>query len=900
MTNPKTAPKLRGEARFKRDPTRRSHFLHLPMASTSCQRFEIFQTWVMGQGLSTLSPSALTLACLLACDALVIDEDLRGAFAACAQARRWETALRICWSDGTRIDARNLSAPTVFALKRVTRWESFETAKDCLIQRLAIESRIGLPAVTWEGLLGDGLSWAQTVLPPVLFGHVSASDRLSALPLTALARESQQLALKVEVLDLPENSGAGFAPYVRAFEAAMLGRAPSAIFGGAFIRKLSAALRPPAHGSNAAKRASVLNELRLLAAELDGLDEICALLYIFALDLAENGTRGKGTLAPTTPCDYVQSFAADFHVEANGRRLTGIEVNDYAALFGRLLDPSIKYPSYRIAALKAFHFFLRAWWSVPLLPSAVFRHDSDTSVAANVVWPFELQRIDSWFDESESTRFARQLRTALALAGHAMLRIRELLVLRLSNVIDEGSHLTIEIAREISDGKEKSKAGRRRVHIYYKPAMELIRSWLRQRGFENATPEHYLFGSPSHPLQLADSGKMYFWMSRLLKAATGESSISVHSLRHSIATRRFAAMLVSDADTETNPLDLLADEAGHVGGHVTAINYGHIFEPGLRFALDRALLSLPLAYSAIHFWTGMPEAALRQRVSRGKGTAVGRASVLWSSLRAEAASLIFPGTHESIPLEIPTNPLSSLKATVLSVDQIIRLLSDISAGLSVAQTGLRQDLSEALVVDALKLAGVFAEQHGDKLAILPDQMTLGMTALRDRSGRLLGLKPDFPRTTQPRWALMLKAIKRCEDHTLSEATDYWRRALANGHLAVRPGPGWDCFVDLLKEAAINTNLIAMKWSAPPGAVDDVSSMLTVAQAVARQKLGRTLEAIAQSHRAGRPSIWLVIASNPNLLAKDGSGCSLTGLHCAMFSAWVWVHLCERAKENQNE
>ena len=899
MMNPNIASKLRG-ARFKRDPTRRSHFLHLPTAATAYQRFETFQTWIMGQGMGTLSPSALTLACLLAFDALVIEEDLRSAFAACAHVKRWDKAIRVCWYDGTRIDARNLSAPTVLALERVTKWESFETTKTGLIQQLSSVSRIALPDVTWEGLLGDGHSWLQAVLPPILFGHVSAVDRLSALPSTALARESQQLALKVEILDLPEECGAAVATYARAYEAAMLGRAPSAIFGGAFIRKISAALPPPAQGSNAAKRASVLKELRLLAAELDGLDEICALLYIFALDLVENGTRGKSTLAPTTPYNYIQSFAADFYVETNGRRLSGIEAADYAALFGHLLDPSIKHPSYRIAGLKAFHFFLRAWWSVPLLPSGVFKHDSDTPVAANVVWPFELQRIDGWLEQSESTRFIRQLRTALALAGHGMLRIRELLVLRLYNVVDEGSHFAIEIAREISDGKEKSKAGRRRVRVDFKPAMDLIRCWTRQRKLEEAAPEHYLFGHPSYPLQLADSGKMYFWMSRLLKATTGDSSISVHSLRHSIATRCFAAMLESDADSETNPLDLLADEAGHVSGHVTAINYSHIFEPGIRFALDRALLSLPLAYSAINSWTGTPEAALRQRVSRSKEISGGRAVVLWSSLQARAATSIFLAIHEMIPLEIPTNPLLSLKATSLNLDQIVGLFSDISAGLSIAQTSLRQDLSETLVVNALKLAGEFAAQHGEKDAMLPDEMTLGITSLRDRSGRLLGFKPDFSRIAQPRWLLLLMAMKRCDHHMLNEATEYWRRALSDGHLAVRPGVGWDNFVDLLKESAINTSLIALKWSAPPAAVEAVTSTLVLAQSVVRQRLGRSLQQIAQSHRAGRPSIWLVIASDSKFLGKDGSGCSQTGLHGAMFSAWIWVHLCKQGKETKYE
>lgn len=902
MTKPGKPPRALKTSLFTRDPTRRAHFIHSANLGTASLRFEAFQGWVLNKGLPTLDQSSLVLGCLLSFDGLATENDLRGAYDACINAARWNNALRVDWLDGPRINARDLSVLTTLALQRVGQWAPFETAQSLLMKHVMCTplgkafAKCSVPA--WEQLRQDGMAWLQSTLPPIFYGHVGEAARMSALPRSALAREQQKLALKIEAPESPEKASPNDTAYARAFEAAMLGRPPSALSGGQFIKKLTDALRPPVKGSNPAKRSKILEALRLLAAEIDHLDEVCALLYVFALDLVENGTRRKSKLAPTTPYDYIQSFAIDFHAEAGGLHLAGIGPDPYSRIYGKLLNATNTIASYRVAGLKAFHLFLRAWWTVPRLPLEVFKLEIDTPVAANMIWQHERKLLGQWLGEVEPTRFTQQLGTGLAITGHAMVRISELMVLRLMNVIDEGDHLCIEIARQVSDGKEKSSEGRRRVFIQDAEAVAQIRAWRARRVQENASLSDYLFGDPSDATKLADAGKMYFWMNRLLKAVTGDDSISVHIQRHSIASQRFVPISLDDRDREINPVDELANEAGHSGGHVTTVNYCHLFEVGLRQSLDKALHHLAIDYAAVTAWTHLPAATLRQRVSRSELGGAARREILWGALKGAADQIQQPAVSQSCALVAPDNPLPSLKPKALAYPQVVGLLSDIARGLSIAQSSLRQDLKEPLVGKALKLVGAFADRHGEPEPELLDQLTLGSKALRDRSGGLLGFRPDFARVSQSRWALLPGAVERGDTWMLMEATTYWQRALSNEHVAVRPGPGWDKFVELLKEAGINTSLVAIKWSITPTSKADVLNALALAQATVRVRLGSSVKQIQQAPRAGRPSIWLVIGSDAKLLEVDGSGSSMTGLHCAMLSAHIWLKLTEKLNQEK--
>lgn len=878
---------------FRLDPSRRHHYIHRVDLGNACQRFEGFQTILLESGLQHLDGSTLVLGCLLAYDAVCTDLDLRSAYSACTNVIRWCDAVRVDWLDGTRINARHLCAMTIIAIHNVQGWDSFEQAQAKLLQFLdnnpLLSSSPDRTSLTWDDLLSDGLAWCQATLPPMLFGHVNQTSSLSALPRSALAREASRLALSSEPIESSVASTTTDTVYARAFEAAMLGKPAGMLTGGQFIRRLIQALRPPATGSKSTKRSAILDQLHVLAAEIDQVDEICALLYLHAVNLVESGTRSKSELAPTTPYDYIQSFAADFHAGASVLRLGDIAPEAYAGIFRNLLNGPQKINSYRAAGLKAFHLFLRAWWQAPALPGDVFRLDNDASVAANMVWPHELDRINEWLIKMEPNRFASQLHCAFSIASSSMIRIGELRALRLKNVLDEGEHLTIELAREIRDGTEKTTEGRRRVFIHDQRAAKQIQNWYARRLEEKASSSDYLFGDPSDPSKLADSGKMYYWLNRLLKCASGDDSISLHSLRHSIASLRLDAILMSDVEGEINPADTLANEAGHVGAHVTAVNYGHVFEAGLRRALDSGLLHLFHDYRVTSIWTGLGAEALRQRVHRAKSTAT-RSTILASALETSAVKLQFPDSSAGFALEEPVNPLANLRPKPLRLNQILGILGDVAQGLSFQQVRLRQDIDEELVRRAIELAGEFANTHGDPEMDMPDLLTLGVRSLRDNTGKLLGLTPDFARTSQSRWELLARAIDRMDSEVLSGATLYWRRALVGTHLAVRPGTSLDSFINLLGQSGINSSLIALKISSPGASDGKVDEAVALAQATIRLHFGRSVRQIAQSYRPGRPPIWLVIGSDPNTLTTDGSANSMAGLHCCMLATHVWTSL----------
>jgi hypothetical protein len=253
---------------------------------------------------------------------------------------------------------------------------------------------------------------------------------------------------------------------------------------------------------------------------------------------------------------------------------------------------------------------------------------------------------------------------------------------------------------------------------------------------------------------------------------------------------------------------------------------------------------------------------------------------------------------------------------------------------------------------------------------LLDHLLAGISALRDPSGKSLGFKADFDRTSQARWRLLSTALARTDKKILRDACNYWSRALHGAYLAVHPGPGWSRMIELIKNTSINTSQMALKWSMPkskarrelwstnsgalrfgpelvakkysencsldpglssfgvqrvsfsvanPGqiAITWVSSVLALgdasrlvpeaaegvqhldleaAQAACRTAFGRSLPCFAQSYRGGRPSIWFIIGSDATSLQTDGSANSMTGFHCLMLAAKVWLEVLPLAAE----
>ncbi|QKD45730.1 tyrosine-type recombinase/integrase [Alicycliphilus denitrificans] len=652
-------------------------------------------------------------------------------------------------------------------------------------------------------------------------------------------------------------------------------------------------MRPPTKGSNASKREEILRRLRSLATSLDAADEACAVLYAFALDLVEHGTKRKKNLAPTTPSDYLNTLADDFHVALDGVRLYGISEANYAGVFHKLVNSSASTGPARIAALKALHQFLRAWWQVPPLPTDLLQIEVESNVRANLVWPHEKKQLREWLaGDSQASRFVAQLGAALEIVGNAPVRIGELLVLRIGNVLDEGNHLVVEIARELRDGREKSREGRRRVVVCDSTAITIVRAWLARRAAELATHEDYLFGQPDRPTELAHSGRMYFWLNRLLKTVTGDKDISLHAFRHSYASLRLATMLRQENDDEVNPLDGLANEVGHIGGHVTAVHYCHIYETGLRHAIDVALKRLQLDYAGTSTWTGVAPETLRQRASRAIRRGGSAAEVLRNSLTEATLRVSLPAISDSIAMAIPVNPLPSLQPHALTYTHVVGVLRETAAGLSTQQVALRHAVPEQQVIRIVEAIGHFAEHHGKTSTLMVDALSHGVQALRESSGRLLGMRADFGRLSQRRWRRLTDVIGKIELLRLQRATSYWERAVDGQHLGVRPGSAWDSFMELLADSGINRSLMSMHWSSTDQRLNEISETLARAQDTVRYRLGASLPTVRHTHRHGRPPLWLVISSDAALRNTDGSANSITGMHCAFLAAWVWLRVTD--------
>lgn len=889
-----------------RDRSRRTHFLHSKDIGTGSSKFANYQIEFLSQFGSSHAGCASVLGCLIGFDGVCHNNDIEAAYAACAGAAKYRDQVRIDWTRGAQIDARHISVFTQVAASQVKTWLGFHEARDDLLKFLkSCKSHQNHPDdinAFWLQFLRDAQAWLQDQLPPVLFGHVTHAACLSALPRSALVRDITLMAVVKEKID--ENVPAEVSPDVwsRCFEAAWLGKKSSGESGAEFVDKLVRCLIEAKHGSHAARRSRILGNLQQHSTSLADTNEFSALLFAHAFDLLENGTRGKNVIAPGTPYNYLQSYAMEMFRLVDDRKLGQLSLKSYLEIFNTLLDPEkLKVNSKRAAGLLAFHRFLREWWTVPQLPAAIFKTAEDSGVNANLIWPHELTRIQMWLQSDSNSRFHAQLRCAFSILGATMMRIGELMFLRMENLKDEGDHIMVEVARRMRDGKEKTKEGRRRVFVRDECALKEVRSWLTRRDQEEYLPEELVFCQLGKPNQVAMPGKFYFWLNKLLKSATGDTAVSTHTMRHGTASFVFKNMLAENSALEINPMDHLANEAGHAGAHVTTAKYCHMFEQGLHDAIDRSIRDIVNNSDIAARWSAKSAQTLRQRKSRHTRAlrdtgSLARQNMYLHAIKAFSDQTVWPSIDSGLLLTDAVNPMANVRAGEHTVSRVVLILEDLSAGHHAEQVALRRDCNLATVNSILKSVGTFSDQHGDADDELQDPLAYGLSSLKDRSGDHLGIVPAFARTRQVHLRPLLRHLDSADRNLLSRFSQYWVMSLRDGHFGLRLRPGIEDIATLLANCGLNKTLIAVRHNRLCEAADPskFEEMLNSVKAIFHAKLGQSPPLIPKKKRAGRPAVWLVIASSAKNAIKDGSGTSMDGFNCLMLSLYVWLHLTHEA------
>jgi integrase len=509
----------------------------------------------------------------------------------------------------------------------------------------------------------DALCWWYQCLPAPLFAHLARLQTLSALPRSALAREVTQLAMVASdgIQDDPA-------------DACDLGLTAECLNGvtqsdgddrstNALRMALDALVitKNEVDGVTKRKWGQALHHLRPQA-ERTG--PITCLLLAWGLDLIENGTVGERNLATTTIKPYFSAACMPLFAALKLILNHETEIQEWSPELLRITYMALieaKAPGSQktmASALTSFHSFMCEWFDLPQVHFRLHNQVPQARVQAQTIWPHEFALVMSWITQVDDIRVRDTAQFILSLAYEAPARTNELLRLRLRNFSlghdAHGRYMEVEIAPSARLGRLKTSAAQRRLTIREQSTITLVQAYIARRHAEGAPPSALIFGSPSDDSTPYRGAAVISLLNRLLKAATGEQEVRIHTLRHGSVSARMARDLSGASVPDVNRHSITATEAGHASAMTTLTTYFHRYESTLRTTLDTALNRLvPLTGDQASLHLGIGSSALRKQAQR-KGIPLN--DYCWKCIRELPVTSTLPIVSAPFGWRIPCAP----------------------------------------------------------------------------------------------------------------------------------------------------------------------------------------------------------------------------------------------------
>ncbi len=898
--NPQRRPPM---SLFTIDAARRKLLTLAPHAGSALLRFQRLQVWVVDPDAS-LEPDARAVGLLITQESIVKKEDLAPAYGALSAAFRFQGGTRIEWQSDAQLDRRELGDYSRLNLHRMRGRELFEPA---LMRFLKAAQEAGLcrtepQDLQLDTLLSEAQASASVALPTAHFAHVMGESKFTPLPRSCLARAESGMALKMPKHAIP-------APHVsdrvleRSLDAALLGLQGNDIGNSSFSSALRQALTCSELGSVASRRALISQQLLEMGPQCDRASVAANLLLSFAIELHARGTPGHGQLDVDSPRAYLNAISRAFLDQFGSVNVLSSNAKDYTE---RMKAVSLACPDSKgRAALVALHRFLRSWDLAPELERGFFGDASETRVSANRLWPHEIACIRLWLADAEQTRLIESVSCAFAIGSSAPIRIGELLWLRLEGIRMSDTSIELDIAPLLSDPTLKSTESRRRLLITDPECVAVIRKRVQRRREESSASaklrgeptgdlvEGYLFGNPNLPGQLFQIGAMTLLLNRLLKAVTGDPSIGFHILRHTLASPYIHAVLSQSgavtARSDCNPIDVWGSTMGHSSGQTALDRYTHEFESALRRHQDANFFAhYQPTVRVVEFWTKVSNSTLRQRVHRAAPS--DRCLIGNRCLHNAALELNLPTAAAGIEFAPSCIPIVPAAAKPLSISTVAAALSDLSSGIEMAQTQMRQDLPPGDIERICAIVGCLSDRLTGRRTRTQSDVAAGVEALID-SGKTLGFSPDFRRISQPRWANLLLSMDSTKDPSLlDEGTDYWLSNVQGQHLALAPSMRLKSFLVVLRSSQLNLQLMQIHVNGLLHQLSEVQqNHLLQIEIIFEGSFGQPVSCVHMTKRGGRPRFYLVVSSTVGTsedASRQGAGQSIAGLNCIFLAAHV--------------
>jgi hypothetical protein len=394
-----------------------------------------------------------------------------------------------------------------------------------------------------------------------------------------------------------------------------------------------------------------------------------------------------------------------------------------------------------------------------------------------------------------------------------------------------------------------------------------------------------LFGDPVDPAVPCRRGSTEASLNAWLKAATGDSSVSIHTLRHSFVSLARAG----DHGSDQRSLDESSAQAGHGSTQMSIDHYCHRYEPILRRSLDDWQRTHVLTEVQVCALAGLRQGCLRQRWHR-HGDA-GRVALVWDALGQGAAAVRLPCVTDGIAVDEP-QPIALQAKAARTAGSVLAWLQVLHAGVPGGVVRLRHEISSD---DWGAFEATIRTWHmRNRRRSLP-----GATRTSSRSG--IPFAAGFSRPAQPKLRGLTRHLRNTTDSAaLAPVVQSWLDNLRGVHLTLEEQ---DLMLPLLRwmfcGGIKGTQIVVCHGGRSAEADTDAADM-------AELVFGAAPTIRQQGSRAGCPSVYLMLRAcdePSNACANAATSvlwgcmpcCSAPGSGCGCKpadTAMAEIHLCD--------
>ena len=860
-----------------RDPAGRLHWRSAKLTSYAASRFTGLQVAFLDGGLTAPTRGALAALSLILLDGIANRDDLERALAGVDHLHWWNERVCLTWDDSIGRHNRRFLSPITQSVLALPTTEKLESAAvmeqiDALL-RSAIRS--AKRTYSLELLLLDAQAWLLETVPGPLFAHCTGHAPISALPLSALARQEAKLALAPETAGQPvRKTNDGFARALGNYFDHGQGNE-----GGFVIDELISTCRRDRSPSDSSERQRMLKDCSTLLSLNQSIGPIPGLVLAWAYDLLESGTRTKTRVRAATASKYIAALARPLLEAFRDLDIESLPLQSYREIYLGMMEGGTDSKKRTLAsAISSWHHFLSCWFEVPPLYPSLHKLVPAARPKANLLWQHELDQVAAWLDEPiQDDRHRSQLKVAFGIARAIRIRAGELLSLRLRNFHFEPGRMTIEIATPARDGGVKTPSGVRRAAVECADGIATIQAWHARRVAEGGLKNDYLFGDPYRPDRRYQPGLLYADLNRLLKAATGDRTIALHALSHTRISFDWDRARRERRAADIDPIERESVLAGHASPATGFATYFHFSEGWLRDSLDARLSLLFTRWPCIRDRVGKSHEAFRQARSRCRRADPAATDEAFATRKiAEAAPcLLIPHVANVISLTTATNPLVASPWQPLTLKATLDILHDIRHGYPAEAIVARSGRPSAEIEKLARQAIVILQRIGEADPKIP-AVTLA-NPLRELSQRLQSStrhRIQFERTGQAKAALLIDEVETGDrGEVVIRAAAGWESCYRAGYLSLTPPDKAAAIIRLLDKAGSSGSLMVVRGI--PQEKDNAMAMFC-----ACHKTLPRWEAVEA--RRGRPDAYLLLASRDGSLGNAALGTG--GIHAVLFAA----------------